>query len=219
MEIAAADRLDVDHAESAGVVLGHLDAMVIVAVKPPGLHTVPAKPPGPQDCLERRLRAVVPDALLVHRLDRDTSGLVVFARSRLAQRHLGWQFERRQVAKGYVARVAGRVSGEAGAVDAPLACDWPRRPRQMVHAGGKPALTLWRVLAREPGATRLWLEPQTGRSHQLRVHCAHLGHPILGDPLYGDPATAPRLQLHAARLAFRHPDGGAPVAFESAVPF
>ena len=100
--------------------------------KPSGLLSVPAKPPGPADCLEARVRAAFPEALLVHRLDRDTSGVMVFARTRLAQRHLGWQFERRQVAKIYVARVAGEVAGEAGRIDLPLICDWPNRPRQMV---------------------------------------------------------------------------------------
>ena len=145
------------------------------------------------------MRAACPEALLVHRLDRDTSGVMVFARTRLAQRHLGWQFERRQVAKTYVARVEGTVvAGEAGRIDLPLICDWPNRPRQMVcHARGKPAVTDWRVVGREAGATRLELRPLTGRSHQLRVHLAALGHPILGDPFYGRcrrgrPAAAPR---------------------------
>jgi tRNA pseudouridine32 synthase/23S rRNA pseudouridine746 synthase len=198
----------------------HCDAQLLVFDKPSGLHTVPAKPPGPADCLEARARAMFPGALLVHRLDRDTSGLIVFARTRLGQRHLGWQFERRQVGKTYVARVAGHVAGESGRIDLPLICDWPNRPRQMVCAvRGKPAVTDWRVLGREAGATRLELMPLTGRSHQLRVHLAAIGHPILGDPLYGDPCAAPRLQLHAARLAFRHPDGGAEVAFAAAAPF
>jgi tRNA pseudouridine32 synthase / 23S rRNA pseudouridine746 synthase len=217
MIAAAVPHFDVDHEPGLGLV--HADAAVVVLDKPSGLLTVPAKPPGPQDCLEARVRARFPEALLVHRLDRDTSGLVVFARSRLAQRHLGWQFERRQVAKRYVARVAGAVAGEAGRIEAPLACDWPNRPRQMVCEGGRAAATEWRVLAREAGASRLALAPLTGRSHQLRVHCADLGHPILGDPLYGDPTTADRLQLHAERIGFRHPDGGAPVAFASPCPF
>ncbi|MFT3973077.1 MAG: RluA family pseudouridine synthase [Amaricoccus sp.] len=210
--------------------LVHADVHLLVWDKPSGLHSVPAKPPATQDCLMARAELAYPGALLVHRLDRDTSGLVVMARTRLAQRHLGWQFERRQVEKTYVARVAGTLTGEGGEVDLPLRVDWPNRPRQMVAEDGKPSRTLWRVLDRESGdggesggggATRVELTPLTGRSHQLRVHMLSLGHPILGDTLYGDPsadATA-RLQLHAARLAFRHPDGGAMVEFHSAPPF
>jgi tRNA pseudouridine32 synthase/23S rRNA pseudouridine746 synthase len=208
-----------DPSSGPALPLVHADAQILVLDKPSGLLTVPAKPPGPQDCLEGRVRAAWPEALLVHRLDRDTSGLIVFARTRLAQRHLGWQFERRQVAKEYVARVAGRVDGEVGCIDLPLACDWPSRPRQMVTPAGKRARTDWEVIGREPGATRLRLRPLTGRSHQLRVHLAVLGHPILGDPLYGDAASAVRLQLHAESLAFRHPDGGAQVAFAAESPF
>ncbi|MBB5222642.1 tRNA pseudouridine32 synthase/23S rRNA pseudouridine746 synthase [Amaricoccus macauensis] len=197
----------------------HADTHLLVWEKPSGLHTVPAKPPGTQDCLMARAEARYPGALLVHRLDRDTSGVVVMARTRLAQRHLGWQFERRQVEKSYVARVAGHVTGEEGRVDLPLRCDWPNRPRQMVADDGRPSVTDWRVVAREADATRVELTPLTGRSHQLRVHMLALGHPILGDTLYGDPASAPRLQLHARLLAFRHPIGGAPVSFESPAPF
>ena len=181
---------------------------------------MPAKPPGPADCLEARARAAFPDTLLVHRLDRDTSGVMVFARTRLAQRHLGWQFERRQVAKVYVARVAGEVVGEAGRIALPLVCDWPNRPKQMVcHARGKPAATDWRVIGREHGATRLELRPLTGRSHQLRVHLAAIGHPVLGDPFHGDAGAAARLELHAERIGFRHPEGGAWVEFAAAAPF
>ncbi len=203
-----------------GVTVLHADAAILIADKPSGLLSVPAKPPGPQDCLEARLGAAFPGTRLVHRLDRDTSGLMVFARTPLAQRHLGWQFERRQAAKTYVARVAGTVAGEAGRIDLPLICDWPNRPLQMVcHDRGKPAVTDWEVIGREPGATRLRLRPLTGRSHQLRVHLLALGHPILGDNFYGDAAAADRLQLHAETLAFRHPEGGAPVRFESPVPF
>lgn len=221
-----ADRNDLDQPRAFGAMrLVHLDAALVVINKPSGLHSVPAKPPGPQDCAEARVRAVFPEARSVHRLDRDTSGLMVYARSALAQRHLGWQFERRQVSKGYVARVAGCVAGEAGRIDLPLACDWPNRPRQMVcRERGRAALTDWRVIAREADATRLALAPHTGRSHQLRVHCLALGHPILGDPLYGDrapgdAALGPRLQLHAERIGFRHPIGGAHVSFEVPTPF
>jgi tRNA pseudouridine32 synthase/23S rRNA pseudouridine746 synthase len=204
----------------ADVALLHADAHLLLFDKPSGLLTVPAKPPGPADCLEARVRAAFPEALLVHRLDRDTSGVVVFARTRLAQRHLNWQFERRQVAKGYVARVAGAVAGEAGQIELPLIADWPNRPLQMVcFERGKPSVTEWWVLAREAGATRLALRPLTGRSHQLRVHLLAIGHPILGDPFYGDAGSADRLQLHAERLGFRHPDGGAWVEFAAEVPF
>ncbi len=200
----------------------HEDAALLVFDKPSGLLSVPAKPPGPADCLEARARAAWPEALLVHRLDRDTSGVMVFARSPLAQRHLNWQFERRQVRKGYVARVWGAVAGEAGRIDLPLIADWPNRPRQMVcHLRGKPSITDWRVAAREAGATRLALAPLTGRSHQLRVHLAALGHPILGDGFYAHPealAAADRLQLHAERIGFRHPIGGAWVEFVAPAP-
>ena len=208
-----------NEAPAVRLTLLHVDAHLLLVDKPSGLLTVPAKPPGEQDCLESRLREAFPEALLVHRLDRDTSGVIVFARSRLAQRHLGWQFERRQVCKRYVARVAGTVDGESGRIELPLACDWPNRPRQMATPLGRPARTDWAVIGREPGATRLRLAPLTGRSHQLRVHLAAFGHPILGDAFYGDPGAADRLQLHAECLGFRHPDGGAPVTFGRPVPF
>jgi tRNA pseudouridine32 synthase/23S rRNA pseudouridine746 synthase len=145
---------------------------------------------------------------------------MVFARTRLAQRHLGWQFERRQVRKAYVARVAGEMAEPVGLIDLPLACDWPNRPRQMVTTAGRSAVTEWEVIGVEAGTTRVQLWPMTGRSHQLRVHLAEIGHPILGDPIYGpEPAADLRLQLHAERLAFRHPLGGAWVEFRAEVPF
>ncbi len=212
-------------ADAAGerIVVIHRDAALLVLDKPSGLLTVPAKPPGPQDCLEARARAAFPGALLVHRLDRDTSGVAVFALERQAQRHLGWQFERRQVEKLYVARVWGEPEAEEGRIEAPLIVDWPNRPRQMIcPERGKPAVTDWRVLAREGGVARVALAPRTGRSHQLRVHMASLGHPILGDNFYAHPeahAAADRLQLHAARIGFRHPVGGAWVEFAAPVPF
>jgi len=219
--------LDLNHAGApdaeTAAMLVHADVHLLVLAKPSGLLTVPAKPPGPQDCLAGRIAEAWPGALLVHRLDRDTSGVIVFARTRLAQRHLNWQFERRQVEKSYVARVLGRPATETGRIDLPLICDWPNRPRQMVcHIRGRAARTDWRLIAAEGAASRLALAPLTGRSHQLRVHLAAIGHPILGDPLYAPPAAlaaAERLQLHAERLAFRHPDGGARVVFEVPVPF
>ncbi len=207
-----------------GIALLRADSALLILDKPSGLLSVPAKPPGPADCLEARVRAAFPEALLIHRLDGDTSGVMVFARSRLAQRHLNWQFERRQVRKTYVARVAGTVAENEGTIDLPLIADWPNRPKQMVDfSRGKPSVTDWRVLSREPaGTTRLELRPHTGRSHQLRVHLLAIGHPILGDRFYAPPdalAAADRLQLHALRLAFRHPDGGAWVEYETPAPF
>ncbi len=201
-----------------GLTLIHEDAALLLFDKPSGLLSVPPKL-GHPDCLQARVKEAYPDSLLIHRLDGDTSGIMVFARTKLAQRHLNWQFERRQVTKTYVARVWGHVQGEEGRVDLPLITDWENRPKQKVcFETGRPSITDWRVLSREPDATRLELFPRTGRSHQLRVHLLSLGHPILGDPFYAPPealAAALRLQLHATSLSFRHPIGGAEVRFES----
>lgn len=201
----------------------HEDAQILILDKPSGLPSVPPKPPKPSDCLHLRLRAAYGEALLVHRLDADTSGIMVFARTKLAQRHLNWQFERRQVAKSYVARVWGDVVGEAGTIDLPLIVDWPNRPKQMVNfETGKPSITDWTVAGREPGVTRMALRPRTGRSHQLRVHLLSIGHPILGDYFYAPPeayAAADRLQLHAETLGFRHPEGGGWVEYRVPAPF
>lgn len=207
----------------------HEDGDILVVAKPSGLLSAPGKPAEHADCLIARLNARYPEATLVHRLDCATSGVMVFARTRTAHRHLGLQFERRKLAKTYVARVAGAIAEAEGTIDKPLRCDWPNRPRQMIDfTDGKPALTRWRVEAREAvatretGATRVRLFPETGRSHQLRVHMADLGHPILGDALYADDtafAAADRLQLHAETLTIRHPDGGAPMTFTAACPF
>ena len=189
----------------------HMDHEVLVAVKPQGLLSVPGKGPDLADCLLTRIQTAFPEALLVHRLDRDTSGVMVFALTRHAQRHLGLQFEKRQVRKTYVARVSGRVAEKTGTIDLPLIVDWPNRPRQMVdHENGKPALTEWRFLKAGKDESRLRLFPKTGRSHQLRVHCLAIGHPILGDPFYATGAARdfPRLMLHSESLRFRHPDGG-----------
>lgn len=198
----------------------HADDRLVLIDKPAGLLSVPGKGAGLADCAEARLRTQFPDALLVHRLDMDTSGVMVFARDRAAQRHLGLQFERRHVTKTYVARVAGVLKEEAGEIDLPLIADWPNRPLQKVcHETGRPALTRWRVLEREPGGTtRLLLMPLTGRSHQLRLHLAAIGHAILGDRFYGG-APAPRLMLHATRLEFHHPEGGTRQSFDSTCPF
>ena len=193
---------------SAEGLIQHLDAHLVVALKPAGLPSVPGRAPGLQDCLWQRVRAEVEDALVVHRLDMATSGLLLFARGAAMQRALSGLFAQRQVEKGYEAVVGGLLEADTGTIDLPLAADWSNRPRQRVdHARGKPSSTRWSVLARDAarGTTRLALEPLTGRTHQLRVHLAALGHPLLGDTLYAPApiaAAAPRLLLHATRLAF-----------------
>ncbi|HEY8049816.1 MAG TPA: RluA family pseudouridine synthase, partial [Ramlibacter sp.] len=187
------------------------DEHLIACDKPAGLLSVPGRGADKQDCLAARVQRVHPDALVVHRLDMATSGLFLMARGPGMQRRMGIAFESREVRKTYVAVVAGIVAGDAGTIDLPLAADWPNRPRQKVdEPHGKPSRTDWRVLARDLSAdrTRVELEPVTGRTHQLRVHLAAIGHPILGDALYA-PARmqelAPRLMLHAMRLEFAHP--------------
>lgn len=200
----------------------HSDHALLVANKPSGLLSVPGRGEHLADCLLTRVQAAFPEALLVHRLDRDTSGLMVFALSPAAQKNLGQQFERRQVKKTYVARVWGRLEPKTGTVDLPLIVDWPNRPKQMVdHENGKPAVTDWRVMKYEGGTTRVRLSPKTGRSHQLRVHMLALGHPILGDPFYAEGAAldAPRLMLHAEGLRLSHPETGHGVNFRAKTPF
>ncbi len=200
----------------------HADHEVLLVTKPAGLLSVPGKGPHLADCLLSRVQAAFPEALLVHRLDRDTSGVMIFALTPHAQRHLGLQFEKRQVRKTYVARVWGIVAQDKGTVDLPLAVDWPNRPLQHVdHENGRPAQTDWRVLRRGDMETRVRLHPHTGRSHQLRVHMRELGHPILGDPFYATGAARafPRLMLHSESLRFRHPDGGKGLTFSARPPF
>lgn len=200
----------------------HEDHEILLVNKPAGLLSVPGKGPELADCLLSRIQGVFPQVLLVHRLDRDTSGLMVFALTPHAQRHLGLQFERRHIRKVYVARLAGRLEPKTGTVDLPLVVDWPNRPRQKVdHESGRPALTDWRVVKYQGDTTRVRLTPKTGRSHQLRVHMLALGHPILGDPFYADgPARDhPRLMLHSESLRLRHPDGGVGMKFQTKCPF
>jgi tRNA pseudouridine32 synthase/23S rRNA pseudouridine746 synthase len=200
----------------------HADHEILVVDKPHGLLSVPGRGADLADCLLARVQAVYPEALLVHRLDRDTSGVMVFGLTPHAQRHLGLQFEKRQIKKTYLARVWGVVAEKTGVVDLPLIVDWPNRPLQMVdHAKGKPAVTEWRVLRSDGQTTRMRLMPQTGRSHQLRVHMREIGHPILGDPFYAGGAARdfPRLMLHSESLRLRHPDGGKGVTFKALVPF
>lgn len=200
----------------------HHDDQILVVEKPAGLLSVPGRGEDRADCLINRLRGAFPTVLLVHRLDMDTSGIMVFGLTPHAQKHLGQQFERRSVKKVYVARVWGRLEPKEGRVDLPLIVDWPNRPRQKVdHATGRPAQTDWRVIRASDEETRVRLYPLTGRSHQLRVHMASLGHPILGDPLYAEGAAAdhPRLMLHAESLRLRHPDSNATMSFSAPAQF
>lgn len=199
----------------------HVDAGLVLVDKPAGLLSVPGRGAGKADCAWARVLHDWPDARVVHRLDQATSGLLLFARGDAAQRAVSLAFEQRRVGKCYVAVVAGHPEGQAGEIDLPLAADWPRRPRQQVdRARGKPARTRWRVLAHEgPGRTRVEFEPLTGRTHQLRVHAAAMGWPIVGDALYGDAALSPRLLLHASRLSLAHPTDGRLLQWRSEVPF
>ncbi|MDV3469456.1 RluA family pseudouridine synthase [Stenotrophomonas sp. C3(2023)] len=201
--------------------LHYIDAHLLVAEKPAGLLSVPGRGEANQDCVIARLQQVHAEALTVHRLDQVTSGLLLHALGKPMQAALSALFAARQVGKRYHAVLQGEVRDDVGEVDLPLVVDWPNRPRQKVdHAQGKPALTRWQVLARDPdtGRTRVALEPVTGRSHQLRLHMASLGHPIVGDVLYGaEPAS--RVHLHASELRFAHPVTGQSLAFHSAPPF
>ncbi|RRJ85419.1 RluA family pseudouridine synthase [Aestuariirhabdus litorea] len=185
-----------------------------VVSKPSGLLSVPGRAPENQDSVITRLQALSGEAWAVHRLDMDTSGLLVVARNKASLSALSRQFQQRSVSKLYQALVFGLPEAEEGTIELPLICDWPNRPRQKVDwQQGKPSLTHWRVLARDPGrhCSLLALTPVTGRSHQLRVHLAEIGHPILGCRFYGHGdsiAAAERLMLHAGQLAFDDPEQG-----------
>lgn len=204
------------------LVILHEDAEVLLVDKPAGLLSVPGKGPELADCLITRVQAAFPDALLVHRLDRDTSGVMIFALTAYAQRHLGLQFEKRMTRKTYVARVWGVPAEKSGTIDLPLIVDWPNRPLQMVcHATGKSAQTDWKMIKNDGQTARMRLFPKTGRSHQLRVHMLAMGHPILGDPFYatGEALDFPRLMLHSEELRFNHPQGGKSVKVRAKAPF
>ena len=210
-----------------GFVLIYADDALLVVDKPSGLLSVPGRGADKQDCLIGRIQAAADfaDALIVHRLDFDTSGLLVVARGKAVHRELSILFAQRAVAKRYVAVVAGQLAQASGEVDLPLLVDWPNRPLHKVDPlAGKPSLTRYRVLAHdaENDCSRVELVPETGRTHQLRVHMQALGHTILGDPLYADAATrsrADRLLLHAETLAFTHPRSGAALNFNCPAPF
>lgn len=203
----------------------HVDDSMVVIDKPAGLLSVPGRGADKADNAALRVQAQFADALVVHRLDMATSGLLLLARGAEMQRACSRLFEAREVRKQYEAIVSGLVVPDDGQIDLPLAADWPQRPRQKVdHVHGKPSVTRFQVLQRDPVrcTTRLSLQPVTGRSHQLRVHLQALGHPIEGDALYGPcppSPTAPRLMLHATLLALRHPRSGELLELSSATPF
>ncbi|MFC5497971.1 RluA family pseudouridine synthase [Caenimonas terrae] len=220
----ASDRSTAGHA----VHVLHSDEQLLVLDKPAGLLSVPGRGADKADCLSLRVQALVPDALIVHRLDMATSGLLLMARGPDMQRRLSRAFAEREVSKRYVAVVAGLLqppAGGWGVIDLPIAADWPNRPLRVIdRERGQASVTRWRVLAHDQATatTRLELEPVTGRSHQLRVHLKALGHPILGDALYAPgpiAAAAPRLLLHACGLRLAHPLTGAALSFESPAPF
>jgi tRNA pseudouridine32 synthase/23S rRNA pseudouridine746 synthase len=200
----------------------HADEDIVVLDKPTGLLTVPGQDARLADSLETRVQAKWPTSKVVHRLDKDTSGILLMALNKKALGFLGSQFEHRKITKSYVARVWGRLEPETGEVDQPLATDWEHKPRQHIdHERGRASRTTWEVTDRETSATRVRLVPHTGRTHQLRVHMMSLGHPILGDEFYATGealAAADRLQLHAEELGFIHPDG-TPMRFVSPAPF
>lgn len=204
----------------------YADDHLLVLNKPSGLLSVPGRGDDKQDCLSARAQQAYPDALVVHRLDMSTSGLMLMARGVDMQRLLNAAFASREVAKRYTAVVAGALcttDGGWGQIDLPILVDWPNRPlRKIDPEHGKPSCTRWRVLEARDGATRLELEPVTGRSHQLRVHLAAIGHPILGDALYAPApvqALATRLLLHASSLALQHPATGVALRWECAATF
>ena len=206
----------------------HEDEALLVLDKPSGLLSVPGRGEDKQDCLSTRVQARYPDALIVHRLDMATSGLMILAKGLEVQRALNQAFSSRQVKKTYTAVVDGLMASTAEewqTIDLPIIVDWPNRPLRIIDKVlGKPSQTRWRVLTQDPSAktTRVELAPITGRSHQLRVHLLALGHPILGDALYAPPpvqAQAPRLLLHASALEISHPSSGQVLRFVSEPPF
>jgi len=199
------------------------DNRILVFDKPPGLLSVPGIGPEKADCLAARAELAFPGARIVHRLDRDTSGVIILARDADTHRELSRQFHDREVDKCYMAIVGGVLAIDEGSIDAPMRKDMDDPPRQIIDdEHGRAALTHWRVLERNPDRTRVELIPHTGRSHQLRVHLKSIGHPILGDDLYAPEElrnAAPRLLLHATMLGVTHPSSGDSMVFQSDCPF
>ena len=204
------------------LVILHDDADVIAVDKPAGLLSVPGRGEHLADCLITRVQKVFPHALLVHRLDCDTSGVMIFGLNPHAQRTLSTQFQERQTKKMYVARVWGVPEEKMGTVDLPLIVDWPNRPLQMVcQETGKPSVTDWQLLKDQGETARIRLIPKTGRTHQLRLHMLALGYPILGDPFYGhaESQAYPRMMLHSEELRVKHPENGQSLRVRAKPPF
>lgn len=206
-----------------GLDIIHQDNDVLVLSKPANLLSVSGKLESHSDCLEARALKEFPNAKVVHRLDRGTSGIFVMALNSNAHRHLGLQFEKRKTRKTYISEVIGLVEKDEGTINLPMRTDWYNRPKQMVDTYfGREAITEWKVISRGEETTRLELHPKTGRSHQLRVHLQELGHPILGDSFYAPEhavAMSKRLLLHAERLEVFHPSNGERVSFADPCPF
>ena len=200
------------------------DEDLVIIDKPAELLSVPGRLPEHHDSAYLRVLALYPEAKITHRLDMATSGILMFAKHRDAEVAVSKMFQARTVTKHYNALVQGELSG-AGQVDVPLITDWDNRPRQMVHYElGKKALTFYEAMHydAEQDITRVKLTPITGRSHQLRVHMLHLGHPITGDQIYHPNAKQSplkRMALHASYLAFKQPLSGADLAIQSTIPF
>jgi len=205
------------------LVILYQDEHILVVNKPSGLLSVAGRLPEHNDSIMTRIQRDFPNAQSVHRLDMATSGVMVVALTKPAERELKRQFREREPSKTYVARVWGQLVPDEGLVDLPLICDWPNRPKQKVcFETGKAAQTEWQVLSRDDVSCRVQLKPITGRSHQLRVHMLAMGHPILGDNFYASPeakALSPRLLLHAERLTITHPVFGNSMTFKQPADF
>lgn len=201
----------VPHSQEPITILYRDDDLLLVR-KPHLLLSVPGRHPLNRDCLVTRLQQDYPGASIVHRLDLDTSGIMVIPLNKPAHAHISRQFQERRVHKTYEAVVYGKVAIDRGEINLPIASDWARRPLQKIcHDTGKQALTHYEVMHRETDRTRLRLAPVTGRSHQLRIHLRELGHPILGCDMYAHQTAldmSPRMLLHATTLAFTHPSSG-----------
>lgn len=208
-----------------GLTLIYIDEHLIAVDKPAGLLSVPGRGEDKQDCLARRVQAEYPGARIVHRLDMATSGLMLMARSEAMQSELSRLFEKRKIDKTYIAIVDGQLATQTGEIDLPLITDWPNRPKQMVdYETGKAALTRYRLLSydADKNYSRVELKPETGRTHQLRVHMQAIGHPIIGDRLYASQSIqekSARLALHALSLVFTHPVLDTQLALSTTLPF